>query len=143
IYGVLFERDGKRVIFGDALEDLHIADVQLVATRGTLVGANSADDDDGRLLREMLDALKDFGRHCGFRHDPLDETAAVAKDWKEQLAALPQVVKPSANRDALPVAGSDLGDRGNRGLGSGNRLFFDFHKCFYRQPSTPERLFEA
>ncbi len=116
---VLLGRDGVRVGLGDALDDVDVFDVELEAAGGALVGADFAGDDDGRLLREALERVKNGGGYAAHVGHALHGAGAVAKDGKEQLAALARVIEPSANGDGLALVFAELGDgdngRGGRG----------------------------
>ena len=57
----------------------------------------------------------------------LDRSRAVAKDRKQQLPALAQVIEPPLQGDRLALVLADRGDGGNRRLGRigrGNGGFF-------------------
>ena len=110
---VLLEGDGVGVGLGDALDDLDIFDVELEAAGGTLVGANLAGDDDGRLLREAFERFENFGRDALDVGHALDGSGAVAKDGEEKLAALAEVVEPAAERDGLAFVLAEGGDGGD------------------------------
>ena len=84
------------------------ADVDLVSAGGALVGANFAGDDHAGFLRQALDRLEQFGRDGLLGDDALNDAAAVAKDGKQQFAALAQVVEPAANGDGLAFMLADL-----------------------------------
>ncbi len=118
---VFFERDGVGVGLRNTLDDLHIFDVEFESAGRALVGADFARDNDRRLLSEAFERFED-GRgnalHVGYA---LNRTGAVAKDGKEQFAALAQVVKPSAQGDRLAFV---LAQGGDGGYGSG-----DFRGC--------------
>ncbi len=109
---MLFEGDGVGIVFGDALDDLDVLDVELVTAGGAFVGADFAGDDDGGFVGEAFDGLEDLGRDGGFGDDALDGAGAVAEDGKEQLAALAQVVEPAVQGDGLAFVLADAGDGG-------------------------------
>ena len=111
---VLLERDGVGIGLGHALDDLEVFDVELISARRALVGAHLAGDNDARLLREAFECLEDFGRNALDVGYALDGAGAVAKDGKEQLAALAQVVEPSAQGDGLAFMLAEGGDGGDR-----------------------------
>src|SRR6266849_998177 len=115
VHAVFFQRDGIRIILGNALDDLHVADVELVATGGTLVGADLAFDDHTRFLGQRLDRVEYFRRNRVLWHHTLDHTRAVTKLRKQQLPALAQVVEPAADGDGLAFVFADLNDGGYRG----------------------------
>src|SRR3954469_13840919 len=124
---MLFERNREWIVLGYALQHLHIQDVEFIAARRAFIRADFARHDHGGLLRELLYAIKHLRRHRALWHDPLDESATVAKNGKEELTALAQIVEPSSDGDALPLACPDLGNSGDGSFGSSNGLFFDFH----------------
>ncbi len=111
---MLLERDGIGIGLGHALDDLDVFNIELKAARGALVGADLAGDDDRRLLREAFEGLEDCRRHALDVRDALHGSRAVAKDGKQQLAALAEVVEPSAQRDGLAFVLAESGDGGNR-----------------------------
>ena len=98
---VIFGRDGIRIGFGDALNDLDVRDIELVAAGSTLVSADLAFDDDARFLRQALDGVEDFGRDGVLRDYSLNDAAAVAELGEEELAAFAEVVEPSSNGDGF------------------------------------------
>ena len=93
---MLLEGDGVGVGLGNALDDLDVFDVEFEAAGGALVGADLAGDDDAGLLRQALERFEDRGRDALDVGHALYGAGAVAKDGKEQLAALARVVEPSA-----------------------------------------------
>ena len=110
---VLLEGDGVGVGLGNALDDLNVFDIELEAAGGALVGADLAGDDDGRLLREAFERLEDCGRNALDVGDALHGSGAVAKDGKQQLAALAEVIEPSAQGDGLAFMLAESGDGGD------------------------------
>ncbi len=110
---VLLERDRVGIGLGDALDDLNILDVQLKPAVGALVGADLAGDDDTGLLGQALERLKDLRRNALDVGYALDGAGAVAKDGKQELAALAQVIEPSAQSDGLAFMLAEGGDRGH------------------------------
>ena len=111
IDAVLFGRDGIRIVGIHALHHLRVGDVEFVAAGSALVGAYLAGDDHARLLRQPLDRLEQFGRNCVLGHHALDDAATVAELREQQLAALAQVVQPSADGDALAFVLADFPNR--------------------------------
>jgi hypothetical protein len=67
---VLFRSDGVRSRLGHALHHLDIRDVEFIAARCALVGANFAFDDHARFLGEAFDGFEDFGRDGVFGTTP-------------------------------------------------------------------------
>ena len=119
---VLLESDGVGVGLGDALDDLEVFNVELVAAGGALVGADFAGDDDAGFLGEAFEGLEDLGGDALDVGHALDGAGAVAKDGEEQLAALAEVVEPSAEGDGLAFMLADGGDGGDlRNLRCGRR----------------------
>ena len=96
---MLLERDRIRIRLGHALHHLDALDVELVPARRALVGANFTGDNDGRLLREPLERFEDLRRDTFHVRDSLNGSSSVAKDRKQQLPTLAQVIEPSAQRD--------------------------------------------
>jgi hypothetical protein len=92
IDAMLLEGDGVGVGLGDALDDLEVFDIEFEAAGSALVGADFAGDDDARLLCEAFEGLEDFGRDALDMGNALDGSGAIAKDGKEQLATLAEVV---------------------------------------------------
>ena len=85
---VLLGGDGVGVGLGDALDDLDVLDVELVAAGGALVGADLAGDDDAGLLREAFEGFEDgSGATALDVGHALDGAGAVAEDGEEELAA--------------------------------------------------------
>ena len=118
---VLFESDGVGVRLGNTLDDLHIFDIEFEAAGSALVGADFARDNDGRFLSEAFERLEDGRGNALYVRYALNCAGAVAKDGEEQLAALAQVVKPSAEGDRLAFV---LAKGGDGGYGRG-----DFRGC--------------
>src|ERR1700690_356296 len=110
IDAMLFGSDGIRSRFGHALHDFHVRDIEFVAARSALVGANLAFDDDAGFLGEALDGLEHFGRNRIFRDYALDDAGAVAKLGEKKLAAFAQVVEPSSDGDGLALVCADFCD---------------------------------
>ncbi len=110
---VFFKRNRKRVGLGNGLHYLHIADVEFVAAGGTLIGTHFAGDDHARFLGKLLDRVEHLRRNRVLRHHALDHAGAVTKDRKQQLAALAQVVEPSADGDGLAIMLADLANGGD------------------------------
>ncbi len=119
IHAMLFQRNRKRSIFGHAMHKFDIFHIQLKAARSTFVGAHLAAHHHARLLGQHLDALEDLRRHGGFRHNALHRSGAIAKNWKQQLAAFAQVVKPAAQRDGLALKTAQFSNGGERRGGRG------------------------
>ena len=86
---------------GNALHHLKALHVQLVASRSALVGTHFAGHNHARLLGQPLQRLKDLGGHALYVRHALHGPGAVAKDGKQQLAALAQVIEPSAQGNRL------------------------------------------
>src|SRR5437016_2132698 len=93
---VLLQRYRIWIVIRHALDHLHILYVELISAFGALICTHTAGHDDAGLLCELLDGLKDFGRHGFHMHHPLNESASVADDGEQQLAALTKVIKPAA-----------------------------------------------
>ncbi len=117
---VLLGRDGIRIVRIDALQNLRIADVHLVAAGSALVGAHLAGDDHAGFLGQALDRLEQFGRDRVLGDDALDDAAAVAENGEQQFAALAQVVEPAANGDGLTFVLANFANGGDWSFG------FDF-----------------
>src|SRR5579864_6310585 len=100
---VLIQRDGKRIVFRHALQHLHIADVEFVASGRAFVGAHFAGDDDGGFLGKVLYRLERFGGNRALGDYSLNLPAAIAKNRKKKLPALAQVIEPSADSDFLAI----------------------------------------
>ena len=116
---VFFGSDGIGICFRDALHDLDIRDIELIAAGGALIGANFAFHDDARFLGEAFDGIENFGRNGILRHYALDDAGAVAKLGEKQLAAFAQVVEPSADDDGLAFVLADFCDRAD---GCGHKI---------------------
>jgi hypothetical protein len=114
---VFLERDRVGVVCGDAVHNLDVFDVKLVAAGRALIGADLALHNYARLLRKALESLEDFGGHAFYVGDALNGARSVAEDGKQQLAALTQVVKPAAQRDGLAIECADSVDRGQGRVG--------------------------
>ena len=69
---VFFRRDRIGIVFGDALHDLDVGDVEFISAGRALVGADFAFDDDAGFLREAFDGVEDFGRNGVLRNDALN-----------------------------------------------------------------------
>src|ERR1017187_10493007 len=107
---VLLERDGVGVGLGHALHDCEVFDVELKSSRRALVGADVPSEDDRGLLGEAFERGEDFGGDALDVGYALDGAGTVAKDGEEQLAALAQVVEPSAEGDGLAFMLAESGD---------------------------------
>ena len=107
---------GNRVgiVLGHALDDLNLLDIQLKAAMGAFVGADLACHDDARLLCQPFQRLKDLRRDAGLVGHALDGPGAVAKDGKEQLAALTHVVQPATQGNGLALMRANFGNGGDR-----------------------------
>src|ERR1700730_70042 len=105
---MFFGSDGVGSRFGHALHDLDIGDIEFIAAGGALIGADFAFDDDAGFLGEAFDSVEDFGRDSVLRDYTLNDARAVAKLREKELAALAEVVEPSADGDGLAFVGSDL-----------------------------------
>src|SRR5439155_16117880 len=99
-----------------ALHYFRLRHIQLVTAGGALIGADFTGDDDARFLRQIFYLVKDFRRHGILGDYTLHQSAAVAKDGKEQLAAFAQVVQPSTDGDRLADMLAELADGGNSGV---------------------------
>src|SRR5258706_13386357 len=108
---MFFGSEGVRGRLGDPLHDLDVRDVEFIAPRSALVGADFALDDDAGFLGESFDSVEDFGGDGVLRDYALDNARAVAKLREQELAAFAEVVEPSANGDRLAFVGADLCDR--------------------------------
>ena len=108
IDAVLFQRDGIGIVLRNALDHLHIGDVQFVAAGSALVGANLAFNNHARFLGQAFDGIEDFGGDRILGHDALNHAGAIAKLREQQLPALAQVVEPAANGDALALVLADF-----------------------------------
>ena len=106
---------GIRRRLRDALHDLHVGHIELVAAVGALVGADFAFDDDARFLGQRLDGVEYFRRDRVFRNNALNDSRAVAKLREQKLSALAQVVEPAADGDRLAFVLADFCDGGDRG----------------------------
>src|SRR5262249_44036783 len=95
VNAVLFARDGKRIVFWNALHDPHIGDIKLIAAGRALVGANFAGDDYAGFVCKRVESVKDLGRDLVLGRHALDDAGAVAKNGEDQLAALTFVVEPA------------------------------------------------
>src|ERR1044071_4640078 len=113
IRAVFFARDGKWLVFRNALHYLHIAYVQLVAARRAPVGAAFSGNDHAGFVRQVLERVEYFRRYLVLGHDTLDHAGAVAKDRKNQLAALALVVQPALNGYSLAVMPANFRDGGD------------------------------
>ena len=114
IHPMLFRSDGIRIGFRHALHHLHVRHIEFVAARSALIGAHLALDDHARLLRQSLDRLKHLRRDRVLRNHTLNHARAVAKLRKQQLPALAQVIKPSAQRHGLTFELPNFSDRSYR-----------------------------
>src|SRR5579864_5174595 len=112
VNAMLFLRDRKRIIFRDTLQDFHIAYIQLVAARGTLVRAYFAGNYHARFVSKVLERVKNFRRHLVLRHNALNHAGAIAKDGKDELAAFALVVQPAPNGNGLAVMPANIRDGG-------------------------------
>ena len=70
------------------------------------------------LLREAFERLEDLRRNALDVGHALHRAGAVAKDGKQQLAALARVVEPSAKGDGLAFVLAEGGDGGDGRSGS-------------------------
>ena len=113
---VFFEGDGERGVFGDALEDFYVFDVELVAAGGAGVGTDFAGDDEAGFEGELFEGVEDFFGDGGFGDDALDGAGAVAEDGEEELARGAEVVEPAAEGDGFAFV---LGEGGYGGDGCG------------------------
>ena len=71
IDAVFLQRDRVGIVFRDLLHHLHVADVQLVAAGGALVGPHLAAHDHARFLRQPLQRFEGL-RRLVLRHHALD-----------------------------------------------------------------------
>jgi len=89
-----------RIAVGNTLKDVYGGHVQFITSGSAFVGPNLA-----RTITLdswlVLNCLKSFRGNGSFGNDALDDSGAIAKDRKEQLAALAKVVEPSPNLDFL------------------------------------------
>ena len=109
---VFLERDGEGCRVVDALQNFEGLDVDLEAGGCAGVGANFAGDDDAGFLCEAFECFEDFRGDAFYVGNALDGAGAVAKDGEEELAALTEVVEPTAQGDGLAFVladGSDVG----------------------------------
>jgi hypothetical protein len=119
---MLLGRDRVGIVLRHALHHLHLLDIQLIAARARLSARTLP-------VTMTLDscvspsAPRRPRRDAGLVGHALNRPCAVAKDGKEQLAALAQVVEPAAQGDGLAVM---LADLGNGGDGRGNTLAPNF-----------------
>jgi hypothetical protein len=117
IDAVFLELDRVRIGIGNALDDFDCGDVDFTAAGRARFGLNFSGDDHARFLRQTLERGEGFGALLE-RHDALHHAGAVAKDRKEELAGLAQVVEPAANGDELAdVRGGVLDVDDGRGFG--------------------------
>ena len=100
---MLLGGDGVGVGLGNALDDLDVFDVEFKTTWSPLVGADFAGDDDGAFLGEVLEGVEDLGGDGFDVGHALHGAGAVAKDGKEELAALAGVVEPAVECYGLSV----------------------------------------
>src|SRR6266404_2543030 len=111
---MFFGSNGVRSRLGHALHDLDVRDVEFIAPGSALIGADFAFDDEAGFLGEAFDGVEDFGRDGILWYYALDDTGAVAKLRKEKLAALAEVVEPTADGDGLAFVSADLCDGADR-----------------------------
>ena len=103
---VFLGRDGEGRRLGDEVDDFDSLRRRARSRGRARVGADTASDDDRRLLGEGFDAVEDLGRHGSFGHDALNGAGAVAEGGEEQLAGRADVVEPAAAEcDALALVG--------------------------------------
>src|SRR5262249_30798031 len=119
---VLLARDGKRIVFGYPLHHPDVADVELIAAGGTLIGPHFAGDHQARFVGQVFERLKDFWRYLVFWHHTLNHAGAVAEDGEDQFAAFTLVVEPALNGDGLAIMPADVGDRGEGRLSNSRHL---------------------
>jgi hypothetical protein len=112
---VLLGSDGIGVGLGDSLDNLKAFHVELISSRCSLVGADSSGDDDRGLLGEAFEGLENLRGDALYVGHALDGAGAVAKDGKEELAALAEVVEPAAEGDGLAFMLADGGDSSDWG----------------------------
>src|SRR5579884_1597975 len=128
IDAVLLERNGERIVFRYSLHHFHVCNIEFISAGRAFIGANFSGDDYGGFQCKLLHRFEHLRRNGSFWHNALDQTRSVAKNGEEELSAFAQVIKPATNGDALPIARSNLGDRGDRSFCCSDSLFFDFHK---------------
>src|SRR5580698_5119627 len=105
---MVFGRNGIWIGFGHALENLDVRHVELVSARSALIGADLALYDYAGFLGKSFDCIENFRRNGIFRDNSLNDAAAVAELGKEEFAAFPEVVEPSANGDGLAFVFADF-----------------------------------
>src|SRR5262245_46262211 len=92
IDAVFFGRD--RVVVRLA-HHLQVFDVDLVAAWRPLVRPGGAGHDDRCFLRQMVGGREHLVADGGFRHDRLNEPAAIPQDQEMNLAARTAIVQPA------------------------------------------------
>src|SRR5579859_8051152 len=92
---MLLRRDRIGIVFWHALDDLDLLHIELVAARSPLVCPDLACDDNAGFLGKALQTLENLRSHAGFVGHALDRAGAIAKDGKDQLAALAHIVQPA------------------------------------------------
>src|SRR5277367_5116260 len=101
IDAMLLQLNGIGIRIGDALDDLDPTHMNFIAARRARFGLNLPRHDHARFLRESFQRAESH-RLFFERNYTLDDSRAVAKNWKEELARFSQVIKPTADGDGLP-----------------------------------------
>src|SRR5579871_2669237 len=107
---MLFELNRKRCIFRNLLHNLKLADANFESAGSALLRTDLPRDDDARFLRQSFESFKRPGAFLQRAHT-LNDSGAVTKNWKDQLAGLAQIVEPALDRDFLAVEFPCLFDR--------------------------------
>src|SRR5262249_10198541 len=97
-----------------------------------------AGNDNARFIGEILQRLKHLRRYLVLGHYTLDGPCAVAKDGKDQFAALALVIKPALDSDGLTVMLSDFGNGGDGRLNRRCHLQISGFGRLPKLPKSPE-----
>ncbi len=98
---VLLRCDRIRICFRDFGRMVRALHVHLEAARRASFRAKAAPHNERRLLRQMLQFLKQLFGQFVFQCDALQQSGAVAQNGKNDLAGLAQVVEPAGDFDGL------------------------------------------
>ena len=100
---MIFER--HRIIQPRFLHDLDLLHSEFISAGDAgcaLIFADSAGDDDRRLLRQAHDPVKYFGFKVAFEGHALNKARAVAHKQEDQLALIGAIIDPAFDGHFLP-----------------------------------------
>ena len=108
IGAVLFGSDRVGRGLGNALDHLHVRNIEFVPAVRALVGTNFAFDDHAGFLRERFDRVEDFRRDGVLGNNALNDARAVAELGEQELSTFAQVVEPATDGDRLALVLADF-----------------------------------